>query len=140
MKDDDYVRLQYVHPVLAATVCLCYARYTALGMGPFRVTSGFRTDAEQAKLQAAGKSRTSESLHERGLAVDLAILSKDRSVAYWEMGKYEALNAFMQKAFQPFRAIHPDGALVWGGNWRTFRDGVHWELSGIQETMPHFSF
>jgi len=130
--DEDFIALQYVHPQLAACVVLAHRRYETLRPDrTFRVTSGLRTLAAQKALVAAGKSRTMESYHLDGLAVDLAILSRDRKQAFWTLPAYEYLNSLMQRA-----AAEVGCDLEWGGNWSSFKDGVHWQLMYAEPTLP----
>lgn len=121
----DYVAMVKVHPLLQATVVLAARRYFR-AQRCFRVTSGHRTADEQQALYEAGatKLRTG-SKHQVGLAVDLAILTGDRSRAIWDLDEYRALDLVMQAAFRDlsFGGVY----LVWGGSWRD-RDGPHWQL------------
>lgn len=144
MRADDHATLSRVHPVLAATVYLAVARFRVLHPEQVRVTSGLRTPEEQRRLVAAGVSRNPASAHLDGLAVDLAILNADRSRALWDFPRYEVLNGFMQKAFRELTFRHGDYdgkpvLLLWGGVWTHLRDGVHWELQGLEQTPnSHF--
>ena len=131
MTDDDLVELQRVHPELSAIVLLAYRRYGLLCHRTFKVTSGYRTRSAQAALVRAGKSQTMASYHLDGLAVDLAILTADRSAAIWELDAYRYLNEVMQRAAQTLRC-----RLTWGGDWIKLRDGVHWQLEGRLSTYP----
>lgn len=88
-----------------------------------RVTSGMRTLAEQRQLLRLGKTKTLNSKHLDGQAIDLAILSADRSQAYWVLDYFELLNGYIQEA-----AISVGTQITWGGSWK-MRDGPHWELA-----------
>jgi len=85
------------------------------------VVEGLRTPERQKQLVAQGASRTLNSRHLTGRAVDLAPVL-DGEVR-WDWPLFHRINAAMQRA-----AGELDVALVWGGNWRSFRDGPHWEL------------
>lgn len=130
MRDLDYAILADVHPLLSATVLRAAVLYREHHRMAVRVTEGYRSPERQRKLVAEGKSRVLTGMHQRGLAVDLAICRLDGSACTWAFRDYEALNLMMRSAF---RDLHrPDGCtLLWGGNWRSLRDGVHWELDGI---------
>lgn len=89
----------------------------------FVVTCGMRTPQDQAKAVADGKSQTMNSKHLTGDAVDLAVLDKDGRIT-WEFGKYAEL-AQIVKSVARKRGV----AITWGGDWRTLKDGPHFELS-----------
>lgn len=124
----DYRLLRGVHPVLSATVQVAAARYLDQGQ-VFRITSALRSAEEQEMLFRAGKTPLrSGSKHQLGLAVDLAILSRDRAVAYWDLDRYAVLHETMQSAFAFLDAASFGYALTWGGMWHS-RDATHWELA-----------
>lgn len=133
MRLDDLIDLSHVHPVLAATVCLAASRVQLLKPDTkIRVTSGYRTESQQRALVKSGASRTMNSLHRDGLAVDLAIIRN--GLAVWDFEAFRELNGFMQKAFREVSGgIETEGprSLFWGGAWITLRDGPHWELHGF---------
>ena len=110
-------RLKGVHPDLVAVV------EAAIRMTPvdFMVTEGLRTAARQAELVRAGASRTLNSRHLTGHAVDVAAWI-DGDVR-WDWPLYPRIaEAF--KAAAKGRGV----ALIWGGDWRRLRDGPHFEL------------
>lgn len=125
----DHKRLQGVHPLLIACVFRAeeQVRRHEYTLFPhcIRVTSGVRTIEEQRELVRRGASQTMKSYHLDGLAVDLAILTKDRSKALWEIGLYRRFNMYMQEAAEQLGA-----RLTWGGTWPKLVDGVHWQLEG----------
>ena len=84
-------------------------------------------------MVARGVSRTMDSPHREGLAVDLAYIRG--GVARWEMGWYKQLDEFMQAATLEFGLDADD--LVWGGHWTTLRDGVHWQLMRPRIDLPY---
>jgi len=110
-------KLLGVHPQLANIVRRA-ARITDL---PFRVTCGVRTLDEQRRLFQIGATRTLKSRHLTGHAVDLAA-ELDGKVR-WDWPLYARLNKVMQQA-----AGLSHLELEWGGDWRSFRDGPHWQL------------
>jgi peptidoglycan L-alanyl-D-glutamate endopeptidase CwlK len=107
-----------VHPDLVLVVL----RAAEAGAS-FIVTEGLRTPARQAILVAAGKSRTLNSRHIHGLAVDLAVALPDGGVS-WNRDDYKQLAVFMAAAAQELGI-----PVTWGGSWTSFVDAVHWELS-----------
>lgn len=109
--------LEGVHPDLVRVV----KRAIQVTDTDFTVTEGRRTLARQRELVAAGASRTMQSRHLTGHAVDLAALVAGS--VRWDWPLYGKLNLAMQ------RAADAEGVPVeWGGSWKTFRDGPHWQL------------
>lgn len=87
----------------------------------FIVTEGRRSLDRQKSLVAFGASQTLNSKHLKGLAVDVA--ARIDGEIRWDWPLYHKLN----KAFQ--RAAATLGiAIVWGGDWKKFPDGPHFEL------------
>lgn len=117
-------RLNGVHPDLAAIVKL------AARDASFIVTEGVRTKERQLELFLAKKSQTMNSRHLTGHAVDLAIwadTNADKVVGVnelsWKFQHYQELADFVKKAAQELGV-----AIVWGGDWVSFKDGPHFEL------------
>lgn len=90
------------------------------GLG-FIVTDGLRTQARQIELVRAGASRTMNSRHLTGHAVDLAATVKGE--VRWDFPLYDRLAEVMKRA-----AADCDVAITWGGDWTKFRDGPHFEI------------
>jgi len=110
-------RLQGVHPALV-DVIEAAIRETPVD---FMVTEGLRTTARQAALVQAGASRTLNSRHLTGHAVDVAALL-DGTVR-WDWPLYPRIAGAIKSAARS-RGV----ALVWGGDWPRLRDGPHFEL------------
>ena len=87
----------------------------------FTVGEGLRTKERQAKLFAEGKSKTLNSKHLTGRAVDLWVL-KDGKVT-WEKAAYDHLAPFVKQAAKELEIN-----IRWGGDFRNFFDGPHYEL------------
>ena len=110
-------RLEGVDERLNAVVIECAARCKF----PFNVSEGLRTVEKQREYVRQGKSRTMNSKHLTGKAVDLYPLSMDRKLVDWS--RFEDLADLM------FQVASGQGvAIVWGGNWKTFVDKCHFEL------------
>lgn len=109
--------LSGVHPDLARIV----RRAAEITTVDFTVTEGRRTADRQRRLVRAGASRTLNSRHLTGHAVDLA--AKVDGTVRWDWPLYARLAEAMKRA-----AAELDLPLVWGGDWRSFRDGPHFEL------------
>lgn len=111
-------RLEGVNDALVNVVRRA-ARITTI---PFIVTEGVRTKDRQAQLVAKGASKTMNSKHLTGRAVDLAAVI-DGEVR-WDWPLYHKLAKAMKDA-----AAECGVSIVWGGDWRTFKDGPHFELA-----------
>ena len=94
-----------------------------LADGPlgFVVTEGLRTKERQEQLVAAGASKTMNSRHLTGHAVDLAATVGGE--IRWDWPLYRTLADLMKSAAEIEKVD-----IVWGGDWLTFRDGPHFEL------------
>jgi peptidoglycan L-alanyl-D-glutamate endopeptidase CwlK len=110
-------RLQRVHPDLVKVV------ECAITLSPveFRVAEGLRTLARQRELVAAGASQTLKSRHLTGHAVDLAAVVNGE--VRWDWPLYPPIAKAMKQA-----AADLNIPLEWGGNWRRFKDGPHFQL------------
>lgn len=110
-------RLQGVHPALVRVVDV------AIHLTPvdFTVIEGMRTPEKQAALFKAGASHTLNSRHLTGHAVDLAAWV-DGGVR-WDWPLYQQIAAAMKEA-----AYGIGVPLEWGGDWKTLKDGPHFQL------------
>lgn len=111
-------RLSGVHPDLVAVVKLAIE----LSDIDFQVIEGVRSKARQEQLFKAGASQTLNSRHLTGHAVDLAALVNDS--IRWDWPLYFKIADAIKKAATQLKI-----KIVWGGDWRTFKDGPHFELS-----------
>ena len=111
-------RLSGVHTDLVAVVKLAIE----LSDIDFQVIEGVRSKARQEQLFKAGASQTLNSRHLTGHAVDLAALVNDS--IRWDWPLYFKIADAMKKAAAQLKI-----KIVWGGDWRTFKDGPHFELS-----------
>jgi peptidoglycan L-alanyl-D-glutamate endopeptidase CwlK len=88
----------------------------------FIVIEGLRSKSRQAQLVAQGASRTMNSRHITGHAVDLLPIGLDGKAAFdWPL--YHKLGPAVEAA-----ATKEAVRIVWGGRWSKFRDGPHFEL------------
>jgi len=111
--------LQGVHPALVAVVRRA-AELLDNGLG-FIVTEGLRTRERQAQLVKGGASQTMNSRHLTGHAVDLAATLNGE--VRWDWPLYAKLATAMKQA-----AAEQGTAIVWGGDWKTLKDGPHFEV------------
>ena len=117
LSERDWKRLVGVHPDLVAVV-----EGAAQGTEvDFIVTEGLRTKERQEQLVRAGASRTLKSRHLTGHAVDLAAKVGDE--VRWDWPLYHKLADAMQKA-AAVRGVE----IEWGGDWKSFPDGPHFQL------------
>ena len=110
-------RLAGVHPDLVKVV----ERAIQLTTIDFAVTEGLRTPARQKELVAVGASKTLNSRHLTGHAVDVAALVNGS--IRWDWPLYAKIADAMKSAAKELSV-----PIVWGGDWRTFKDGPHFEL------------
>lgn len=115
-------RLIGVHPDLVRMV----DRAIMLTTIDFTVLEGARTKARQTKLLAAGASMTMNSRHIPGRdglahAVDLGAFVAGQ--VRWDWPLYSKIADAMKLA-----AKELDIPIEWGGDWKTFKDGPHFQL------------
>lgn len=111
-------RLAGVHPDLIRVVRRAI-RLTAVDFG---VTEGRRSKDRQRRLVASGASQTMNSRHLTGHAVDL-VAYLDGTVS-WDWPLYYRIADAMKEA-----ARLEGVPLEWGGDWTSFKDGPHFQLS-----------
>lgn len=117
LTERDRKRLAGVHPDLVAVVEGA-AEITPVD---FVVTEGLRTKERQEQLVRAGASRTLKSRHLTGHAVDLAAKVGDE--VRWDWPLYHKLAAAMKDS-----AAALGIEIEWGGDWKSFPDGPHFQL------------
>ena len=107
-----------VHPDLVAVA----HRALQITEIDFIVTEGLRTREKQIELVRAGASRTTRSRHLTGHAIDIAAWVAGG--VRWDWPLYEELSRAFKQAAAELKV-----PIVWGGDWKSFRDGPHYELS-----------
>ena len=114
-------KLEGVHPDLVRVMS------EAITNSPydFAITEGLRTMLRQQKLYEEGKTRTLRSRHLTGHAVDIAVYNN--GTITWDMKCYETVADHIKAV-----ALLNDVPIEWGGDWISFRDGVHFQLSREQ--------
>lgn len=111
-----YKALEGVHDDLARVVIRARERC------PFLVTEGLRTPERQRELVKVGRSRTTNSRHLYGLAVDLCDMD----------GKYDIPDMHEIAKAMKSAALDLDIPIEWGGDWRKKpTDVIGWD-------SPHF--
>ena len=110
-------KLKGVNPLLVSVV----EKAIELSEVDFGITEGVRTLERQQQLFNEKKSKTMKSYHLTGNAVDV-VAYVDGKVS-WDWGNYEKI----AKAFKE-AAKELDVKITWGGDWKSFRDGPHFQL------------
>lgn len=126
-------RLEGVHPDLVRVV----KKAAAMSDLDFTVLEGLRTLARQKQLKAQGATKTLNSRHLTGHAVDLAPMLGGK--ISWDWPLYHRLAEVVRAA-----SLHENIPIRWGGTWkllsaiegpitakvlsRSFPDGPHFEL------------
>jgi len=108
-------RLSGVHPDLVDVV----KRAIEITEQDFSVTEGIRHIERQRQLVATGKSTTLNSRHLTGHAVDLVPYPVS-----WDWEYFYPIADAMKQAAEEL-----DVDLEWGGDWKSFPDGPHFQLS-----------
>ena len=111
-------RLDGVHSDLVRVV----KRAATMSDLDFTVLEGLRTLERQKELFAKHATTTMKSRHLDGHAVDLAPMIG--SEVRWDWPLYHKLAAIVKAA-----ALHEGVPVEWGGDWKKFVDGPHWQLS-----------
>lgn len=119
----DLSRLKKAHPDLKKIV----ERAAAISTVPFTVLQADRTIEQQRENVKKGVSQTMKSRHLIGkdgmvYAVDIAPIGPDGKVS-WAWPLYHKLAPFMKQAAKDVKI-----PVEWGGDWKSFKDGPHWQL------------
>lgn len=116
-------RLATVHPDLRQVM------EAAIKVSPFDFTilEGVRTIERQRQLLRQGSTRTLRSRHLPHLADGLAravdVAPFVGGEVSWAWPLYYRLALTIKET-----AVAQGIAIEWGGDWKTFRDGPHWQL------------
>lgn len=110
-------RMQGVHPDLVKVVLLAI-QLTDVDFG---VTEGVRTIEKQREYFTKGASKTMNSRHLTGHAVDLAAYIG--AEVRWDWPLYHKIADAMKRAANSLNV-----PIIWGGDWKSFKDGPHFEL------------
>lgn len=107
-------KLQGVHPHLVMVV----ERAIEISEQDFTVLEGLRSKERQQELYNTGKSKTLNSRHLTGHAVDLAPWPIS-----WDWDKFYPIADAMKQAADELGI-----GIEWGGDWKSFPDGPHFQL------------
>lgn len=122
-------RLKGVHPDLVRVVNRAAKDWKDTSL-TWIVTEGVRTVERQKELVVAGASKTMNSRHIPGKdgfakAVDLAAMLDGK--VRWDWPLYDKLAKAMKAAAKVEKV-----PLEWGGDWKSFKDGPHFQLPKVQ--------
>ena len=91
---------------------------------PFEVTEGLRTKERQRYLVRTGKSRTMNSYHLRGKAIDFVAMPGGK--VSWDLKDYKTI---VEKAFKPAaKALGLTNKITYGLYWKSIVDGPHVQI------------
>ena len=110
--------LEGVHPDLVKVV----HRALQLSAVDFVITEGLRSPERQKQLVQAGASRTLNSRHLSGHAVD--VVAWVNGEVRWDWPLYSKISAAFKQASKELSV-----PITWGGDWPKLRDGPHFELN-----------
>ncbi|QCI65539.1 M15 family metallopeptidase [Phreatobacter stygius] len=121
-------QLDGVHADLRRVVLRAAAQAAEAGT-PFEVTEGRRSLARQRQLVRDGKSRTLQSRHLGGFAVD--VVATDGGKPHHRAASYQAI----ARSFAAAAAA--EGVRIrWGGHIKGLFDGRHFELDRVAYPDP----
>ena len=111
-------RLLGLHEDIVSVVELAIAKTSI----DFTVLEGMRTVDRQRELVNKGASTTMNSRHLTGHAVDLGAYVDGE--VHWDWPLYHSIADAMKEAAAELKVD-----MDWGGDWKSFPDGPHYELS-----------
>lgn len=122
LTDADLKKLQGVHPDLVRVI----KEAAKTAKTPFKVLEGLRTTAKQQEYFKKGTSMLDgvkkKSKHQIGKAVDIVPIVNGKV-------EFRSWAPFYPMAENVKAAAKKLGIkITWGGDWKTFRDGPHFEL------------
>lgn len=102
---------------------LVHVMEVAISVSPiqFMIVEGLRTLEQQRVYVAKGASTTMNSRHLTGHAVDIAPVIDGK--IRWDWPLYHQIAPVIKGVAQDLSI-----AIVWGGDWKRFPDGPHFEL------------
>lgn len=114
--------LQGVHPDLIKVV----RRAAEISSVRFTITEGVRTAERQAQLMRAGASQTMRSRHlvaSNGLSHAIDVAAIVGGTIRWDWPLYDRISIAFKQAAQEVGV-----PVEWGGDWKSFKDGPHYQL------------
>lgn len=117
LNDKDMKKLEGVNPLLVSVIGAAAVSCPI----EFHVIEGLRSFSRQKMLFEAGKSQTMNSKHLTGDAVDIAVYIN--GVINWDFANYARVAKFVKDAATQLGAV-----VTWGGDFKSFKDGPHFQL------------
>lgn len=122
LSESSLMKLEGAHPDLQKVI----KRAAVLSNIDFKILEVQRTLARQRTLVASGASKTMKSRHlvqadGYSRAVDIAPM--DGGQVSWAWPLYHRLAPIIKQA-----AVEVGVPIEWGGDWKSFKDGPHWQL------------
>lgn len=117
--------LSVIHPDLSRVIRRAAADWKDADTG-FVITCGGRTVAEQKVMVAKGASTTMRSRHiiaPNGWAHAVDLAYTIRGAVKWDWPLYAKLAAAVKAAAKAEKV-----PVEWGGDWKSFKDGPHFQL------------
>lgn len=111
-------RMKGIHPDIVSVMELAIKRTPI----DFTVLEGLRSKERQAELVRIGASKTMNSRHLTGHAIDVAPMRNGQ--VSWDWPLYHQIAPVIKECAEEL-----DVDLEWGGDWTSFKDGPHWQLS-----------
>ncbi|MBL5950224.1 M15 family metallopeptidase [Enterobacter asburiae] len=121
LSEKSEMKLKGLHPDLVSVI----KKACQLNRIQFIIIEGLRTPDRQRYLVQAGKSQTLNSRHLTGHAVDIAPLISN-TIPWQDWLAFTQVADTMKQA-----ASELSIPIEWGGDWKYFKDGPHFELSRI---------
>lgn len=127
VKNKSAPKLAGLHPVVRQATERLIERSFAAGV-PILITQGLRTIAEQDELYAQGRTKPGKivtnarggySFHNFGVAIDFCLLNPDGKSVSWEVGRDWMIVVEIAKEL----------GFEWGGDWTSFKDYPHFEMT-----------
>lgn len=121
------LRMQGLHPDLVDVVETAIQKTTV----DFTVLEGLRTSTRQLKLYESGASKTLQSRHLTGHAIDLGAWVDNRVDWSWPL-YHQIADAMITSSSELGIKVE------WGGNWSTFKDGPHFQLPWAEYPIGYY--
>lgn len=127
--------LSGVHADLILVIQKAFDNITPGSNITFVVTEGVRTMERQKELYAAKKTKTLKTRHVPdnnacGMSCAVDIVAIVDGKVSWDFKYYEAIAAYIKKTASEYHI-----PIVWGGDWKSFKDGPHFQLSEVAYPM-----
>lgn len=135
VKKKSAARLAGLHEVVRIAAERLIERAYNAGV-PIVITQGLRTIQEQNELYAQGRTKPGQrvtnakggySFHNFGVAIDFALLLPDGKSVSWDMRRDG--NGNKKADWQEVARIGKDLGFEWGGDWTSFKDYPHFQMT-----------